>query len=179
MAGEDGEEPSEQVEWKVDPAGVIFFLDGDLVRLIASNRGRNIVYLYNKTQGKEQTMLRSEFRKKRKRAYLVKDAAKILGVHPQSLYRYAWKGIIPPPMGGALGGEREFHKRSYYSEDDIFLIREIMTSIPKGRPRKDGLVVNNRALTEQEVRAKMGEALILYTRTKDGRYIPVWEENTY
>jgi len=34
-------------------------------------------------------------------------------------------------------------------------------------------------LTEQELRAKMGDALMLYTRTKDGEFVPVWSEQTY
>jgi hypothetical protein len=34
-------------------------------------------------------------------------------------------------------------------------------------------------LTEQELRGKMGDALMLYAKTKDGRFIPVWQEDTY
>ena len=179
MAGKDGDGPSETGEWKVRASNTIFFLNDDLVRLVASNRGANIVYLYNIIHGKQQTMLRSDFKKHRKRAYLVTDAAKLLNVSTQALYRYMWKGLIERPTGGNLGGVREFHKRSYYSEDYIFKIREIMTTIPRGRPRSDGIAVNNSVLTEQELRAKMGDALILYTRTEDGRFIPVWQETTY
>lgn len=179
MAGKDREAIHESVEWKVKPSRTIFFLNGNLVKYIASNRGANIVYLYNKTEGKDQTMLLSDFKRHRKRAYLVTDAARLLNIHTQALYRYIWAGLIDPPIGGSINGEREFHKRSYYSEDYIFRIREVMTTIPRGRPRSDGIAVNHSVLTEQELRAKMGDALILYTRTEDGRYIPTWQETTY
>lgn len=179
MAGDNREESSEYGERQVKPAAKIFFLENDLVKVVASNRGANIVYLYNITKGVEQTMLRSDFRKHRKRAYVVKDAARLLNIHAQRLHRYMWAGLIDPPVGATLGGKREFHIKSYYSEDYIFKIREVMTTIPRGRPRKDGKAVNNSVLTEQELRAKMGDALILYTRTKDGRFVPVWAEETY
>jgi hypothetical protein len=54
-----------------------------------------------------------------------------------------------------------------------------MSQIHRGRPRNDGKKVNNFVLTEQELRAKMGDALILYTKTEDGRFVPTWAERTY
>lgn len=179
MARADGEGLHESGERKIKPSRTIFFINDQLVRYIASNRGANIIYLHNIIEDKPQTMLYSDFKKHRKRAYLTKDTAKLLNIHQQALHRYIWAGLIDPPIGGNIGGVREFHKRSYYSEDYIFKIREVMTTIPRGRPRKDGIAVNHSVLTEQELRAKMGDALILYTRTEDGRYIPTWQETAY
>jgi hypothetical protein len=166
-------------EREIKPSNVLFFLDGKIVRLLSFNRAMDVCYLYNLYNQKEQTMLYSDFKKHRKRAYTVINTARLLGRSRMQLYRYYRDGLIEPPVGILPGGERVFRKKSYYSEDDVFKIREAMASLHHGRPRKDGRTTNNRTLTEKELRAKMGDALVLYTRTKDGDFIPVWSEETY
>jgi hypothetical protein len=179
MAKQGRTGPSQDGERQVKPSNSIFFINKDLVRFVTSNRGQNIAYLFNITQNKSQTMLLSDFKKHRKRAYTVVNTARLLNRGPAQIYRYVNDGLIDPPTGAQPGGERKFTKLSYYSEDDVFAIREAMSRIPRGRPRKDGKISNNSVLTEQELRAKMGDALMLYTRTKDGEFIPVWSEQTY
>jgi len=179
MARQDGEEQSQRVERIIKPSSTLFFINKKLYRLITSNRGANIVYLYNLTDQKDQTMLLTDFKKHRRRAYTVVDTGRLLNRSTVQLYRYINQGLVPEPTGILPNGERMFTKKSYYSEDDVFTIREAMTSLHRGRPRKDGRTTNNHVLTEQELRAKMGDALMLYTKTKDGRFIPVWQEQTY
>lgn len=178
MASSERIKQDDDSQREIRPSTTIFFVDKDLVRLINSNRGLNIVNLFNITQQKTQSMIRSDFRKHRKRAYTVVSTARLLDRGPAQIYRYINEGLIKPPTGSLPGGERQFTRLSYYSEDDIFDIREAMSKIHHGRPRKDGRISNN-VLTEQELRAKMGDALMLYTRTKDGEFVPVWSEQTY
>jgi len=87
------------------------------------------------------------------------------------------KGIIPPPIGARVNGERGWQIRSYYSESTVQAIRDILASIHMGQPRKDGLVTNNMTPTNQELTRRMGKGILTYTRTDDGRYIPIWSEN--
>ena len=178
MAKQGGTGSSSAGEREVKPSNTIFFVNDTLFRYVSSNRGQNIVYLYNIVEGKSQTMLLSDFKKHRKRAYTVINTARLLNRGPAQMYRYINEGLIDPPVGAQLGGERSFTKLSYYSEDDVFKIREAISTIHRGRPRADGKISNS-VLTEQELRAKMGDALMLYTRTKDGEFIPVWSEQTY
>lgn len=179
MAAQDRDKASKNIQRPVKPSGKLFFINGKLVRVIAANRASNIIYFFNIIDQKEQTMLLSDFKKHRKRAYTTIDAGRILNRSREALKLYCEAGLIKPPVGTLANGERSFTRKSYYSEDDIFEIHKVMQGIHKGRPRKDGKIVNNTLLTEKEVRAKMGEELVLYTRTKDGRFIPVWEEQTY
>lgn len=178
MAGTNGKSNGKKIEREIKPSNTLFFINGNLVRLINKNRGMNIVNIFDIVDKKEKTMLLSDFKKHKKRAYTLVDAARLLERGPAQIYRYINEGLVPPPVGVQPGGERMFTKKSYYSEDHIFEIREAMSKIHHGRPRKDGRISNN-VLTEQELRAKMGDALMLYTRTKDGEFIPVWSENTY
>ena len=163
----------------IEPCKKIFFVERKLYRVILSNKSQNIVYLFSINEGKEQAMLLSDFRKNRKRAYTIIDTARLLNRAEAQMHRYIDQGIAPPPIGAAIGGVRTFHKKSYYSEDDVFAIREAMSQIHRGRPRNDGKKVNNFVLTEQELRAKMGDALMLYTKTEDGRFVHTWAETTY
>lgn len=179
MARPNREGFDEEGKWDIKPSAKIFFVNGELIRLIATNRAQNIAYLFNIIHNKNQTMLLSDFKKHRKRAYTVIDTARLLNRGPAQIYRHMADGLIPTPTGAQPGGERVFRKLSYYSEDDIFKIRDALASLHRGRPRKDGLIINNSVLTEQELRARMGDALTLYTRTADGRFIPVWQEETY
>jgi hypothetical protein len=69
---------------------------------------------------------------------------------------------------------------SYFSEDDLFTIRSVLATIHKGRPRKDGRITPRRDLpTEKELRSLIGDSIMLYTKTEDGRFIPVWQEETW
>jgi hypothetical protein len=179
MAGQDRKKQSENLERVIKPSAKLFFIDKKLYRVVTSNRGSNIIYLYNIIDEKEQVMLLSDFKKHRKRAYTVVDVGRLLNRSTMQIYRYINDGIINPPIGVAPGGQRMFTKKSYYSEEDVFEIRYAISLIHRGRPRKDGKKINNQILTEQELRAKMGDILMLYTRTADGRFIPVWQEETY
>lgn len=179
MAGRSRGKPPQELQRPVKPAKKICFVNGDLIRLDRSVKSANITYFFNITQGKPQTMLYTDFKKYRKRAYSVASSAKILNRGTAQLHRYVQQGLIKPPTGSMLGGEQRFGVNAYYSEDDLFEIREAMTTVHRGKPRLDGGVTPSRVLTENELRARIGDALMLYTRTKDGRYVPTWAEETY
>ncbi len=75
----EGREGQVKDNWQqpVKPSSTIFFLNKEIVRLIHVNKANNICVLYNFIQDKEQTMLYSDFKKHRKRAYTVKNTMRI------------------------------------------------------------------------------------------------------
>lgn len=169
-------------EWQstVSPSAIIFFINNELVRVVHSNRANNIVVVYNYIQDKDQTLLLSDFKKHRKRAYTVTNTVKIFKRSRVQFERIIKKGIIPPPTGTAPGGKRLWQKMSYYSEDDLFTIRDGIASIHSGRPRKDGRVTTRKDVpSEKELRSLIGDAIMLYTQNKDGEFVPVWAEETW
>jgi hypothetical protein len=155
----------------------IWFLNGDLVRLHHSSRSTGLVSVYNITKDRIETCLRTDFRKNREKAYTVAETAKLINRHRKYMPTLIKKGIIPPPTGSRLNGQRGWQIRSYYSESTVQAIRDILASIHMGQPRKDGLVTNNMTPTNQELTRRMGKGILTYTRTDDGRYIPIWSEN--
>ncbi len=164
----------------IKPSNVIFFINKELVKVLHSNRASDICYLHNYVQDKEQTMRYSDFKKYRKRAYTVINTLRIFKRSRMQIERYIKEGLIKPPTGATPGGKRIFTKKSYFSEDDIFEIRNVMANMHTGRPRKDGRITPRKdVLTERDLRSLLGDGMLLYTKTEDGRFIPVWQEETW
>jgi hypothetical protein len=155
----------------------LWFLNKDLVRLYHSSRSTGMVTFYNITKDRLETCLRTDFRRNRQRVYTVSQTAKLINRHRKYMPTLIKNGIIPPPIGAKLNGERGWQIRSYYSEDHIREIRAILGSRHIGQPRRDGLITNNSIPTSQELTRRMGDGILTYTKTEDGRYIPVWSEN--
>lgn len=176
MALHSGKDKSKKPEYPiVKPQRKVFFINNDLVRVLHINRAQNFVKIYNISQDKDQSMLYTDFIKHRKRAYMKRDVARLLDRSMPQLDRYIYGDMIERPVGSAPGGVRAWHHKSYYSEDYIFKIREMMSNIHRGRPRKDGLVTNS-VISEQELRIRMGDAMMLYTKNSDGELVPIWSE---
>ena len=155
----------------------IWFLNGDLVRLHHSSRSTGIVSVYNITKDRLESCLRSDFRKNRQKAYTVSETARLVNRHRKYFPSLIKRGIIPPPTGAQIGGTREWQIRAYYSEPQVKEIRDILASIHIGRPRKDNLITNNQTPTSQELTRRTGNGILMYTKTEDGRFIPVWGES--
>ena len=155
----------------------LWFLNQDLVRLYHSSRSTGMVTFYNITKDRLETCLRTDFRRNRQRAYTVAETSRLVNRHRKYMPTLIKKGIIPPPIGARLNGKRGWQIRSYYSEEHIKEIRAILGSRHMGQPRKDGLITNNSIPTSQELTRRMGDGILTYTKTEDGRFIPVWSEN--
>jgi hypothetical protein len=96
-----------------------------------------------------------------------------------SYYSYMKKNNRVMQIGSGAG-KCLLIKPVYFSEDDLFKIREGMASVHSGRPRKDGRVTPRKDIpNEKELRSLIGKDIMLYTQNKDGEFIPVWAEETW
>lgn len=154
----------------------IWFLNGDLVRLYHSSRSTGMVTVYNITKDRLETCLRSDFRNNRERAFTVSETAQLVNRHRKYFPSLVKRGVIPAPMGAQLNGKRQYGIRAYYSESQVKEIRDILASYHLGRPRKDKLITNGITPTKQELTRRIGSGILTYTKTEDGRFIPVWSE---
>jgi hypothetical protein len=154
----------------------IWFLNGDLVRIHHNSRSTGMTSFYNITKDRLETCLRTDFRRNRERAYTIAETAILVNRHRKYLPRLIKSGTIPKPTGAQFGGETKWQVRAYYSESQVKEIRAILASIHIGQPRKDKLITNNMTPTSQELTRRMGDGILTYTRTEDGRFIPIWNE---
>ena len=168
-------------EYNVEPAipgnKKVWFLNGDLVRPHHQSRSTGMVTLYNITKDQMESCFTSDFKRNRERAYTVGETSKLVNRHKKYMPSLMKRGVIPFPMGSSKGGKTGWQIRSYYSESQVKEIRDILASIHIGQPRKDGLITNNMTPTNQELTRRMGDGILTYTKTEDGRFIPVWSES--
>lgn len=155
----------------------IWFLNGDLVRKHHINRSNGIMSVYNVTKDRIESCLISDFKKNRERAYTVKQTAELVNRHQKYLPNLMKNGTIPFPTGAQKGGARGWQIKAYYSESQVWQIRDILATYHIGRPRKDGLITNDTIPSPQELTRRMGDGILTYTRTEDGRFIPIWSES--
>lgn len=155
----------------------VWFLNGDLVRPYHYNRSNGIITLYNINKDILETCFISDYKKNREKAYTVGETAELINRHKKYIPDLIKRGVIPPPVGSVKGGKTAWQRRSYYSESQVKAIRDILASIHIGQPRKDGLVTNNMTPSPQELTRRMGSGILTYTKTEDGRFIPVWNES--
>lgn len=155
----------------------VWFLNGDLVRVHHNSRSTGMITVYNINKDRLETCLLTDFKKNRERAYSVAETAILVNRHRKYIPTLIKNGTIPAPTGAQLNGERHWQVRAYYSESQIKEIRAILASIHIGQPRKDKLITNNSVPTSQELTRRMGDGILTYTKTEDGRFIPVWGES--
>lgn len=154
----------------------VWFLNGDLVRVHHNSRSTGMVALYNINKDRIESCFLSDFKRNREKAYTIAQTAKLVNRHRKYMPSLIKRGVIPPPIGCSKDGKTGFRIRAYYSESTVKEIRDILASIHIGQPRKDGLITNNMTPNSQELTRRMGDGILTYTRTEDGRYIPVWSE---
>jgi hypothetical protein len=155
----------------------VYFLNGDLVRIYHVNRSNGIMSVYNINKGQVESCLLSDFKKNRERAYTVKETAILVNRHQKYLPMLMKQGKIPVPTGQSLNKERGWQIRSYYSESQVYEIRDFLATQTIGRPRKDGLINNDITPTRQELTRRLGDGILTYTKTSDGRFVPIWAES--
>lgn len=154
----------------------VWFLNGDLVRVHHMNRSNGIMSVYNIIQDRIESCLVTDFKRNRKKAYTVGETATLVNRHKKYLPNLMKRGVIPYPTGSQKGGATGWQVRSYYSELQVHEIRDILATYHIGQPRKDKLITNDITPTKQELTRRMGDGILTYTRTEDGRFIPVWNE---
>jgi hypothetical protein len=136
----------------------LWFLNGTLVKKIHISRAQGMITLHDINRWEKFMIPLSEWKKKRRRAYLVSETARLLNLHRKSLPRLVSRGILPPPVGATKDGIPVFGKKAYYSEDTIKDMREILAGQHIGRPRKDGFITNNKTPTALELSIAMGDS---------------------
>jgi hypothetical protein len=179
MASSKGNFESEEYNLAPVIAGSkkVWFLNGDLVRVHHYNRSNGVMSVYNITKDRIESCLINDFKNKRERAYTVGQTASLVNRHKKYMPSLMKRGVIPFPMGSQKGGDRGWQVRSYYSESQVREIRDILASMHIGRPRKDNLITNDITPNRQELTRRMGDGILTYTRTEDGRFVPVWNES--
>ena len=173
--------PMQMSEYNSAPAVLgnkkVWFLNGNLVRVHHLNKSNGIMSVYNIIKDQIESCLISDFKKNRERAYTVGETASLVNRHKKYMPSLMKRGVIPFPTGSQKGGGTGWQVRSYYSESQVREIRDILATYHMGRPRLDKLITNDITPSRQELTRRMGDGILTYTKTEDGRFIPIWSES--
>jgi hypothetical protein len=159
----------------VKPLLKMWVIDGKLYRYYSRDRARNLVTLVNVHTNTKVNMLWTDFVKRRENIYTVRRVADLLNRHFTWLRKEIWYGTFKTPLYPTPDGLPQRFKHGYYTEKDVYEIRDIM--VERRQKRKDGLDNQRAAIPSvQELTARMGRGMLMYTKLGDGRFVPIWEE---
>lgn len=154
----------------------LFFLNNELHRLIQADRTNNICRAYNYEKDQEFTYLYTEYKRLRKPAYTISIVAKMFNRHPARIRVAIKQGSIRRPF--IL--DKLTNGIFYFSEKDIYDIREYFATVHIGRPRNDGATTAGKDIpTKRELQDILEGKDMLYIKTKDGNFVPVWKAEEF
>ncbi|QJD50819.1 helix-turn-helix DNA-binding protein [Streptomyces phage Bmoc] len=161
------------------PADKYFFLDDVPHKKLQINRGADTLLAWNYIERKRVQYVWSIVKRNMTRAFYGSEVQKMLGRHRNSLYLYTKEEQIRKPFRTyTLDGE--FRPGIYlWSEKNILELHELLVQRGYGAKRKDGLPTATRLPSRTELLAMMRNDVVLYTKTRDGNFTPVWQENDW
>ena len=145
---------------------VYFFLNGKVHKVLRLSRAKDEVVAWSYVDKKRVMYSYAQVDKNMERAYTVLEAGKILGRHRVTIEEYILQGKIKQPQKVyPISNPESTWSKYMLSESDILDIHQFI--IDAGHIRD----LPSRA----ELQALLKHNLILYTKTEDGKFVPVWK----
>jgi hypothetical protein len=143
-----------------------FFLNGKIHKVLKSSRARDEVIAWCYPDKKRVLYPYSLVEKNMENAYSIKDAGKLLNRHKVTLEEYILAGKIKVPQKVyPISNPESSWFKFMLSESDILDIHQFILD--------DGYLTNLPSRTE--LKALLKHNMILYTKTVDGSFVPVWK----
>ena len=145
---------------------VYFFLNGKVHKVLRLSRAKDEVVAWSYVDKKRVMYSYAQVDKNMERAYTVLEAGKILGRHRVTIEEYILQGKIKQPQKVyPISNPESTWSKYMLSESDILDIHQFI--IDAGHIRD----LPSRA----ELQALLKHHSILYTKTTDGKFVPVWK----
>jgi hypothetical protein len=130
------------------------------------SRAKDEVIAWSYLDKKRMMYSYSQVEKNMEKAYSVVDVSKILGRHRVTIEEYILQGKIKQPQRVyPIGNPDSTWSKYMLSESDILDIHQFI--IDAGHIRD--------LPSRSELQAILKHNLILYTKTEDGKFVPVWK----
>ena len=143
-----------------------FFLNGKVHKVIKSARAKDELIAWCYPDGKRMLYSYSLVERNMENAYPIKDVAKLLNRHKVTVEEYILAGKIKEPQKVyPISNPTSTWFKFMMSESDILDLHQFI--LDAGYLRD----LPSRA----ELKAILKHNLILYTKTNDGSFVPVWK----
>lgn len=153
-----------------------FYINGKLHKVLRQSRAEDLVVAWDYESGKRVAFSLSELKKTMQHAYPISNVVKIIGKHEDTIKMHLYKGNLKfPQQSYSLNGNKTPGKY-YWSEDNIREMHTFFKTVHRGRPRKDGSITPGNMPSRAEIEALMRQENILYIKSDDGTFVPVWKQ---
>ncbi len=143
-----------------------FFLNGKIHKVLKASRAKDEIIAWCYPDKKRVMYSYSQVEKSMEKAYSIIEAGEILGRHRVTIEEYILQGKIKKPQKVyPISNPDSTWSRYMLSESDILDIHQFI--IDAGHIRD--------LPSRSELQALLKHNLILYTKTVDGRFVPVWK----
>ena len=145
---------------------VYFFLNGKVHKVLRLSRAKDEVVAWSYVDKKRVMYSYAQVDKNMERAYTVLEAGKLLGRHRVTIEEYILQGKIKQPQKVyPISNPDSTWFKFMLSESDILDIHQFI--LDQGYLRD--------LPSRTELKALLKHNMILYTKTVDGSFVPVWK----
>ncbi len=145
---------------------VYFFLNGKVHKVLRLSRAKDEVVAWSYLDNKRVMYSYAQVDKHMERAYGIVEVSKIIGRHRVTIEEYILQGKIKQPQKVyPISNPDSTWSKYMLSESDILDIHQFIIDAGHIRDLPSRL----------ELQAILKHNLILYTKTDDGKFVPVWK----
>ena len=145
---------------------VYFFLNGKVHKVLRLSRAKDEVIAWSYLDNKRVMYSYAQVDKHMERAYGIVEVSKILGRDRVTIEEYILQGKVKQPQKVyPISNPDSSWSKYMFSESDILDIHQFI--IDAGHIRD--------LPSRSELQAILKHNLILYTKTDDGKFVPVWK----
>lgn len=161
-----------------------FYLGDKLYKVLYISRPQDLVYTYCFTDEKEQTLVWSHTKKHMQKALRSYEVGKLINRSNSAIKRILFNGLIPAPQRtyDPKKPENKDNPQAYnyqWSHQDIYNLHDYLVSIGTGARKPHARRGPWKLPTRAELTAMLQDDLVLYVKTSDGEYSPVWKEHNW
>jgi hypothetical protein len=143
-----------------------FFLNDKIHKVIRSHRAKDELIAWCYPDRKRVMYSYSQVEKYMSDAYTINQVGEMVGKHKVTIEEYILQGKIREPQRVyPIGNPDSTWNKFMFNEKDIMDLHEFIADIgySKNLP------------TKAELQAILKHNLILYTKTEEGKFVPVWK----
>jgi hypothetical protein len=145
---------------------VYFFLNGKVHKVLRLSRAKDEVIAWSYLDKKRMMYSYSQVDKNMEKAYTIAEVSKILGRHKVTIEEYILQGKVKQPQKVyPISNPESTWSKYMLNESNILDIHEFI--IDAGHIRD--------LPSRSELQALLKHNLIMYTKTEDGKFVPVWK----
>ena len=153
-----------------------FYLNDELHKTLNVLRPDDMLVAWNYPQYKRVAYVLSDARQHMQRAYGVNQVSLMMNRTNLTILRYIYAGKIQAPQKSYLLEDPSREGKYFFSEDDIYKLHDYLLTVNIGRPRADGQKRATNVPSRRELEALIKNDTVLYVKTTDGEFTPVWKQ---